>query len=241
MWLLDTPKNYQEMIKKIPFGVFGVVFIGLALFSYTYYPFYLFLKSISFNLSFNLLGYNIDFANLYIPFAISFIERIFKFHDKVSDFFGIRYKFDKEIIIREFIKEMKLDLSLSEINKENRSNILYGVFYKYVDGTNPSIELHPILMALDSWTWYWIFFDSLLVISFMSVIWITIDFSLGNIGTSVIIIGLILILLYFIKKDCTKYAQYEVRSILRDQTRRMEIKEYLLNALSNQQLDTYQI
>lgn len=103
MWLFDIPKNYPEMLKKIAWTMFFVVAIFLFIFSNISEAFSTFMSEISFGLRYENYGLKLYISYIYIPLIFALLENIFKLHDLISDVFRIRFRFDKYIIIKEFL------------------------------------------------------------------------------------------------------------------------------------------
>jgi hypothetical protein len=80
-------------------------------------------------------------------------------HNKISDLFQIRKKFDVSYILIPLSKavEIPIDENYKNVLKTNRKTLMADVFYKYASSTNPQIDKHLIWIALDKWSWYWAF------------------------------------------------------------------------------------
>ena len=84
--MFKTPQSYPEMISIIAKYVGFVAGIEILVLSNLLVDFKHFLDSISFNVAYTIPQTNISvsIAIIYLPVIFAFIERVFKFHDKVS-------------------------------------------------------------------------------------------------------------------------------------------------------------
>ena len=82
-------------------------------------------------------GLPIPLGTILPAFAISFITRIFKLHDRISDIFKIRQRFDTYIILYPMALASTAELSLPQVNKISiqRNELMSKVFYKYASST----------------------------------------------------------------------------------------------------------
>jgi len=233
VWLFDNPKTYPEMLKKIALTMLWVVAIGLFIFSNVSDDFSEFMEVISFGLQYEIHGFKLYISYIYIPLIFALIENVFKLHDFISDILKIRYKFDKYVIIKEFLLKCNKIDNLEKVNAKNRNPIMSNIFYKYAGYGNPCIDIHLIYMALGLWSWYWILLDTLLVSLILGLIYLINNFSWANLIVICCIVIFLNILMFIIKHfGCKKYAKLEVESILNDKGRKKEIYQYLSNCFN---------
>ncbi len=214
-WLFEPPKNYPEMLKKIAYTMFFAVIIGMVILTNYLQSFSEFIKSISFGMQIEAYNIKIYIADLYIPLFFAILENVFEFHDKVSDLFKIRYKFDKFVIIKNFLDQLNMPNKIKNVNKNNRKAIMDEIFYKYAGYDKPSIDIHLIYMALHSWSWYWIIIDTMIVAVITGILMLLINFSAIGLFTFVAILFVLFILSCSVKSQCKKYALREVNTILK--------------------------
>ncbi len=234
MLLFENPKSYAEMTKKISYTVFLFTMFGLFFVSQISSDFSDFMKDISFKMSAEVYGMKLYISLLYIPIVIAILENVFSFHDKLSDLLGIRYRYDKNIVIRHYLQVLNMDKYIDKIDTKNREIIMNEVFYKYASSTSPQIDPHFIYLALGSWSWYWILLDTFSVTLFVGMFLLLKYYSLS----ALIIIIIVLFSLYafmFIKRntDCIKYSTAEVDAILSYRPWKRKVTEYLRDALQN--------
>jgi hypothetical protein len=232
MWLFESPQNYSQMLKKVAWSTFFIVLIALFILAQCVDSFAEFMKRISFNMEYEIDGIKLYTAYFYIPFIFAILENIFKLHDRISDIFRIRYRFDKFVIINRFLHRCKMEQNINKINKRNREEIMYKVFYEYASSTKPVIDPHLICMALGAWRWYWIINATVAITGLIGIIMLIMNFSFHKL---IVILGIILVLYIFsfmIKHfQCKSYAIKEVDTILNDEERLNAICRYLTNAL----------
>jgi hypothetical protein len=104
---------------------------------------------------------------LLVAFGVAFLSRTVKLHDRISDVFGIRKRFDVEVILFPMAAASGAALTLDqqESVRNNRLNLMSKVFYRYATSSpgKAVIEAHAITMALDQWSWYWILVEADLI------------------------------------------------------------------------------
>lgn len=226
-WIFENPTNYKEMTKKISFFTFWVTLFGLYLAAYLSSNVNNVMKELSCGLEYELGSIKLYFSFLYIPLAVAIFENIIHLHDKISDIIGIRYRFDKSVIIKKFLEITSLSDKLGCVNRKNRDKIMKNIFYKYASSTEPKIDVHLIHSALGMWTWFWIILDSTLVFLIIGFIYLLSPFSSLKLLLFILLVLLLVMFMVLVKNSCKKYAEQEVECILEDDTRKSCILEYL--------------
>lgn len=232
MLLFENPKSYAEMTKKISYTVFLFALFGLFFVSQISSDFADFMKSISFKMSAEFYGMKLNLSLLYIPIVIATLENVFNIHDKLSDLFGIRYRYDKNIIIGHFLKVLNMDKYIQKVNRKNRESIMNEIFYEYVSSTSPKIDPHLIYLALGAWSWYWIFLDTFLVTLLVGIFLLIQKFSVPALTILLIVLFVLLIFMCLKKNiDCIRHSISEVDKILSYRPWKRKVAEYFKNAL----------
>ena len=227
MWIFDTPKTYSEMVEKISKSVFILSLFVLYILSCANNDFCMFLESISFGASYEAFGIKLNLALFYLPLLIGIGEHIFKIHDLISSLFGIRDHYDREIIVKEFLKRTNSKRNLKELSKKKIASIMSKTFYKYVSSTNPIIDSHSIILTLNEWCWFWIVLDSMLIMFLVGIVFLFVKWSWAN---ALLFLGLLvclLILLLLIMRRTIKYTKQEIAAIWNDEKRKEEISNAL--------------
>ena len=220
----DAPKDYSDMLNKIAIFTFASAFIFTIIISSSSPLVKSFFEQ--FDIKVNFAGIEgIPIAYLVPPLIIAILARIFKLHDRISDCFQIRHSYDINEILIPLAGGVGIPTNLVLIDKlkANRDNLMQNVFYKYASSTDPKIDKHLIIMALDKWTWFWILIE-LVVIGFISLIALYILGAYKNAAIMATGISIGIIVTSFIRRACSTNAHAEVNEILSDTTRRNEVK-----------------
>src|SRR5207249_3941140 len=100
-------------------------------------------------------------------FLVALLFRIFKMHDRLSDVFGIRKRFDLDEILAPLSKGAGVPFTkpMRARATSRRDSLMASVFYAYASGTEgkAKIDPHLVTMALDQWSWFWILAEAVFV------------------------------------------------------------------------------
>jgi hypothetical protein len=220
VWIFDSPENYTEMIQKISKSTFFVLIIMLYVLSQINNEFSEFLKSISFGGIYEFAGIKINLATLYLPLVMGVFEHMFKIHDKLSDLLGIRRKYDRNIIVAEFLKTAKNTISIKSVTGKQVRSIMSSAFYRYASSTNPIIDRHYILLALNEWCWFWIVLDTTLLLVCVSIPFLVSSFNASSVVFILITLGTLSLLMLLILLQVKSYTLHEIEAILSDDDRK---------------------
>lgn len=224
-----TVTNFQEMLIKLTFWHFVAAIVCLLILDSNIN----FSNDILKDLTVNYKGINfpvsiIIFASLW---AIVF-SHIFKLHDRISDVFRIRFRYDQKYILRPIADSVIGDDSKNIYSKleANRHNAMSNVFYKYASSTeaNPLVGKHNIHQALTTFSWYWICLEVIFTsfLTFLAILIINCEFSLAALGLSV----MFLIFSFLLSPQLKKYTKIQTDRIVADIEAAKSIRTYL-NAL----------
>ena len=110
-------------------------------------------------------------ATVVIAFALAAVAYVAKLHDRVSDLFGIRARFDVNEILKPSALATGTPLSPSQIQKlrAKRLDLMGPVFYKFASSGKPIIDPHYITMALTQWSWYWVVIELNVVVGLVAI------------------------------------------------------------------------
>jgi uncharacterized membrane protein len=232
MFPFDRPTDYGEMLNKIGFFTFltGVVLaIAVASFSPA-------VKGIlgSSHTEVELLSIKIPLGYVVPAALFALLARVVRLHDRISDLFGIREKFDLRRILLPLCEELglKVDTALISEFRANRGAVMGRFFYRYASFDDPQISKALVLGAIDLWTWYWILVEIICLIAISAVV-------LSFIGTpwfaGVMYVAAILGIWLFSTYDrfCGKRAEAQVKEIVSDPTRAQAIREELTRMRGN--------
>lgn len=239
MGFFDRPDDYSKMLDRMAIVTGIVVFIcsafviqalsekGITLPS----PRALADQEIS------IFGFKGSLWALFPTLLIAWIFRRVRMHDRISDVFKIREAFDTHVILVRLAGETGIPIGLSEMKKlrSERQDLMYKVFYPYVDSHAPKISKHHVAEALDAWFGYWIALET-------AVVLIPFGLALLSLGASasaavflaVAIICILVGIRYF--RSCSPLAEHEISAMKTHPdwtTWKQEIKKHFEDAIQS--------
>lgn len=228
----SQPKNYDEMLFKIMVHTFAVSLSCVALVSHYWPSLWNFLHPSWLTFDIDALGlHRIPPAYIIVAFLISWLARVGKLHDRVSDLFGIRRRFDLHEILVPMAggSGVPIDLDKQIRILKKRDEVMRRVFYSFASSTNPGIDQHLILTALDRWSWFWICIEATVIClaGFLVLLVVGVDHVAARLGLAVIVCILVSTQ---INRACASAAHAEIRAILDDPARLAQIAA-IFNAL----------
>jgi len=223
------PKNYNEMLTKITIFTFSISLILVAVVAHNVPLLWRFLHPTWLTFTVEPLGLkNVPTAYVIVAFLISFVARVSKLHDRVSDLFGIRQRFDLHEILTPLAGGVGIPVDLATIGKlaDRRNEIMADIFYRYASSTKPVIDEHLIWAALDKWSWFWICIEGTTI----GMIAFILLFSAGAFRSATCIGAVIFagtLVATQINRACASVAHSEVREILLDAQRHADVEAAL--------------
>jgi hypothetical protein len=176
-----APKNYQEMLWKIAVADFWLTLICTCLVRYDTWIDGLFkrlelLPGIKEFASLAKLPQitavdlpTVSVVNVVIAFVVMLFSRITRFHDLVSDVFGIRARFDRANILLPLAVMSGAKMNARQVAniKRDRSHLMRDAFYKYASSMKEDglIDKHDIESALEAWTLYWVALEGFVILA----------------------------------------------------------------------------
>lgn len=225
----SQPKNYNEMLIKIMVFTFFISLVLVAVVADDLPTVWKFLHPTWLTFTIDALGLkNVPTSYLIVAFVISFAARVSKLHDRVSNLFGIRERFDVHEILTPLAGGVGIPIDLTKLETliGRRRQIMGDVFYRYASSTNPAIDQHLIWTALDKWSWFWICIEGTTIGTFAFVLLL----SAGSFRSAAFV-GMATLLGTFvatqINRGCASTAHSEVREILKDAQRRNDVEAAL--------------
>jgi hypothetical protein len=89
----------------------------------------------------------------------------FQLHDRLSDVFKIRHRFDRSCILLPLALLAGVKLSAMQLNAvdANRDTLMHKVFYRFASSRSdkPLVDRHDIEHALAAWSWFWILLEGM--------------------------------------------------------------------------------
>lgn len=176
-----APKNYQEMLWKIAVADFWLALICTFLLRYDPWIDGVFkrLEELPGLKEFAALAKlpqitsvdlaTVSVANVVIALATMLFSRTTRFHDLLSDLFGIRARFDHANILLPLALTSGAKMTARQVAniKRDRSHLMRDTFYKYASSTkeNALVDKHDIESALESWTLFWVALEGLVILA----------------------------------------------------------------------------
>lgn len=159
--------------------------------------------------------------------AISVAARIFRLHGRISDWLGIRECFDVDVILREFAKQLAIDLApLGDRDlRRARHALMRSAFYRYVSGPQSAVDQQLVQQALDSWSWLWAAVESTAVgaLAGMGLLAGGATAAGFQVLAAAMLLGAIGV--PALRAQCRRYGIAQVRTILADAARAREVRK----------------
>ena len=167
-------------------------------------------------------------AGILLPaITIGLLARIYRLHGRISHWLGISERFDIDIIIPEFAKQLGIEPdSISEAERlEHRHDIMREAFYRFTGSHSPEIDSHLVYQAIDLWSWFWSGVQSAAIFIVTGLVLIaTRNYQAGGF-TILLTISLSAVGLPAIRRSCRRYALAQVKSIMSDPLREATVRK----------------
>jgi hypothetical protein len=227
---LTPVSDYQSMLNRIFWFTSAAALVAVWLLRVHLIPLDLMLAKLSFTLE--LEGERIlpvPGGYLVPALAIGLISRVYRIHNKIADWLGIRERFEIDVIIRELAS--RSGVTVDDIPENllvlHRYHIMRHGFYQFVSGRKPQIDELLVERALDMWSWFWIGLEA--TVLFVVTGFVLIASGVQQTGFVVLLSALSFaaIALPAIRSECRRYAIAQVRSILADPQRAALVRQAL--------------
>ncbi len=167
---------------------------------------------------------------LVIAFLAATFTYMFHLHDRISDVLGIRKSFDQEHILKVLVSETNVTLKPGAWARidANHDRTMSNVYYKYVSSTakEPLVDRHDISQALDSWAWFWVALEGVVIWVVLTVISIVAGSDRGIIWFSILAI-LYLAIMFGFRPLLRRRARAQVEKIADNHTAKTDVEVYL--------------
>jgi hypothetical protein len=101
-----------------------------------------------------------------IALCVAGLSYAAQLHDKISDLFRIRCRFDCKYILIPLADSVGATLSVVQVSKlsAQRDRLMREVYYRFASSRaqNPLVDKHYIEHALGAWSWFWILIEAML-------------------------------------------------------------------------------
>jgi ABC-type multidrug transport system fused ATPase/permease subunit len=160
------------------------------------------------------------------PLVLSIFSRGVLLHNKLQKPFGLRKRFEQKYLLFPLANAVNFNLSGSRPRwlKKRQGELMGKTIYKFASFKSPVIDPQLVMSVADRWGWIWVALES----SFL--LFITAIFVLFTVGWVEFLIPFTPILLFSILAiiqwpELKKRAQYQIREIVSDPSRKKEIQE----------------
>lgn len=177
------------------------------------------------------LGENLVLPGGYLlpALAVGLTSRVFRIHDRLSDWLGIRERFDVDVIIAGLAEATGVELAGTSDERlvQCRRTVMSQAFYPFTSSKQPQIDQHVIHQALDWWSWFWVVLEAtfLFVMTGLTLV----AFGVYALGVAVTfgVLTAAIVALPIIRGQCRRYAIAQVGAIVSDSGRAQRVREVL--------------
>jgi hypothetical protein len=158
--------------------------------------------------------------------AVGIVTRVFHLHARISDWLGIRERFDVAVIIRELANQSAVDLTPVADDElvAHRHDLMRKVFYRFVSGPQPQVDPQLVGQALDAWSWFWVGVETSFVFTLTGLGLIAGGVYAVGFQTLGGTLGVAALALPMMRTQCVRYAIAQVRAIVADPTRARAVR-----------------
>lgn len=229
MTIMGQPNDYSDMLKRIFWTTFTSGILCAFILAAASPHMHSFLESVRIKADVPFVK-GLKALYVLIPLLIAGVSRAIYLHDKISDVFHIRDRFDTRHILYPLAKATGLPLGKEQKKRicKARRDAMYAVFYPYAGFKNPKIDSQLIRNALDAWGWFWVAVEAV-VMFILTLVIVTILRQWLFVSICVAVNLLLFMFLWYQGSICKRNALREVGAIVADATRKQEIQNYFQN------------
>jgi len=223
MKIFGQSADYSEILQRVFWFSIGSGFVCTVILAKASPAVHSLIESISTNADLGPIK-SVKVLYVMIPGAIAVVSRMIRLHDRISDFFKIRFTFDIKFFLYPLCQGAGVPLTddLKAKIRKTRNDSMFQTVYKYAGFRNPVIDEQLVRTAADNWGWFWVLVES----SFLFIVtagimvflskWNFVLFCLG-----VFLIEMILLIVQWFA--CKRSARRQVVEILKDHKRKTDI------------------
>jgi hypothetical protein len=218
-----TPTNYAEMLKKLAgFAFYQALLISLLLRQIPQVD--AGLRSLEASVPFA-SGY--ELGAVLIALLAALISHVLPLHDRISDLFQIRQRFDTQHIMLPLAGLVGAKLTPEgtlELTRD-RHRLMREVFYKFASSRDPSplVDRHDIEHALSQWAWFWAFIEGIIFWAIGAAV--AFAFKAISLGCWFLVIALLLLLIALaFSRRLPRYARPQIEAIAADSEAAKHVK-----------------
>ena len=216
--------DYQTMRDRIGTCTFFSSLMAVWILRTTVPPIDVLLAQLSFPVDIPYIGKGTFLGYLIPASAAAWVAYSIKLHDQISNVTCIRYWFDTRHIIRPIVTRLGFSNDVSQRLFRNRHRAMSALFYKYASSKSPSIDRHSIEQALDTWSWFWVVLESVLIVGLASLLSMAYSPNVRAQTASAASLLSALVFLPFFWNQAKKYASAQIDLIIRDKSRTIEMR-----------------
>lgn len=173
-----TPKNYSEMLWKVALADFWLTLGCTFLVRYDPWINTLFVRLEQLpgfkEFAVAIKAPEVNLGGFAVALLVLTLSRVTRFHDRVSDLFRIRARFDCANILLPLAIMSGVQMNARQIKnlKRDRQALMRETFYKYASSRSekPLVDKHDIESALESWHIYWVALEWFFILTGFAVL-----------------------------------------------------------------------
>lgn len=164
MTIIGQPNDYSDMLKRIFWTTFMSGILCSFILAAASPHMHRFLESLKIEADVPFVK-GLKALYVLLPLLFAGVARVIYLHDKISNLFHIRYRFDTRHILYPLAKASGLPLTKEQEKqiRRTRRDAMYAVFYPYAGFKDPKIDSQLIRNALDAWGWFWVAVEAVCV------------------------------------------------------------------------------
>jgi hypothetical protein len=175
----------------------------------------------------------INLPGALIAGILAWLAYVVQLHDRISDLFRIRQRFDTGSILLPLAALVGATLSASRLNRlrADRDTLMRAVFYRFASSSaeKPLVDPHDIQHALSAWSWFWIMVEG----SAVAVLGFTTAVIFGAWGTASLLGGAAIVAMaaaMLLHSRLERYARPQIERIASDEVAAAAVRD-AFNAL----------
>jgi hypothetical protein len=228
MFPFDRPASYSEMLNKIGIFTFLSALALTRVVAFFAPSAAAFLNSEPTTVE--ILTVKIPLLFVLPPAVLALLARIIRLHDKISDLFGIRARFDLYRILIPLCGSIQIAVDKGFRDKllSRRKTAMERTYYAYASFEDPKISKALVLKAIDLWTWYWILLELCALLAIAGIVLFAFR---AYVGASLVFVALILAILLFSTyyDACGRLADAQIEDIVADAERATKLRTEFTN------------
>jgi hypothetical protein len=180
--------------------------------------------------------FSVEVPLLYVVPAIlvALIARIFRLHDKLSDALRLRHTFDlyRVLVPLAGAVGVAVDEPLRTALSKQRKTTMQRTFYRYASFEDPKISKALVLSSIDTWTWYWILSELLVVLAIAAALLLYLE--AFKAATLVSLCAWLLTIIFCTAYNvCGNKVDYQIEEIVSDPVRFEALHDEFMRIKSN--------